>query len=338
VLNYLYLISGGQLLQNYVDFGVDASKLGLTPSSDVWVGMWWLGFMIGGFVCLVIILPISGLPLKLPGHEETNAKKIVETHKNVESSEAVQPGFGVKLSDLPISLKILMKNGPFMLISIASSSDSLIIAGLAAFAPKITEQQFGLSASSASLLVGIVALSAAGGGNLLGSYLLKRFDMNFKAIMRMCLGVALVSLFFTSAFAISCPNERFAGLNTRYNNETLSKLDSFKSSCNSECSCSRSQYDPICGDDNIQYYSPCYAACRRSNETGEFTTYSDCGCISQNHTNSAERRRCPSTCNLLPAFLALQFCLIFCTFLMGMPSLTATLRYNTFDISCNSTQ
>lgn len=326
----MFCYSGGQLLQYYVDFGVDPNKLGLTPSSNVWVGMWWLGFMVAGVISFIIIIPISGLPKKLPASEEINAKKSVEMHKNVESSEAVRPGFGISVKDLPVSLKILITNGPFVLISIASSSDSLIIAGLAAFSPKITEQQFGLTASSASLLIGIIALSAAGGGNLLGSYLLKRFDMNFISIIKMCIGVSLISLGFTSAFAISCPNGSFAGLNTLYSNESLSTFDSFKSSCNAECSCSRSEYDPICGTNQVQYYSPCYAACQQSNETGEFTTYSNCGCITHNETNTAsqaERRRCPSTCNSLPTFLALQFCLIFCTFLMGMPSLTATLRY-----------
>jgi organic anion transporter 4A len=323
-------IIGGQLLQIYVDFGVDASKLGLTPSSSVWVGNWYLGFMVSAIVCFIIIIPISGLPRKLPNFEENNATKLVETHKNVELSEAVRPGFGIKLKDLPVSLKILLKNGPFVLINIAASSDSLIIAGLSAFAPKITEQQFGLTASFASLLVGIVALSAAGGGNFLGSYLLKRFDMKFTSIMKMCIGISFISLGFTTAFAISCPNGSFAGLTTLYNNESLSKLDSFKSSCNSDCFCSRTHYDPICGTDNIQYYSPCYAACQQSNETPDLTTYSNCACISSskvtNTSFQAERRRCGSDCNLLPAFLVLQFCLIFCTFLMGMPSLTSTMR------------
>ena len=31
--------------------------------------------------------------------------------------------------------------------------------------------------------------------------------------------------------------------------------------CNVGCSCDRDSFDPLCGDDGITYFSPCYAAC-----------------------------------------------------------------------------
>lgn len=31
--------------------------------------------------------------------------------------------------------------------------------------------------------------------------------------------------------------------------------------CNSNCSCARSYYDPVCGADGVQYFSACYAGC-----------------------------------------------------------------------------
>ena len=33
------------------------------------------------------------------------------------------------------------------------------------------------------------------------------------------------------------------------------------SKCNSNCSCSLDVYNPICGADDVLYYSPCYAGC-----------------------------------------------------------------------------
>lgn len=36
----------------------------------------------------------------------------------------------------------------------------------------------------------------------------------------------------------------------------------FKDSCNEACHCSPRQYDPVCGTDNVVYYSPCFAGCR----------------------------------------------------------------------------
>lgn len=36
---------------------------------------------------------------------------------------------------------------------------------------------------------------------------------------------------------------------------------SLSDSCNSGCDCSRADFDPICGSDQIMYYSPCHAGC-----------------------------------------------------------------------------
>ena len=33
------------------------------------------------------------------------------------------------------------------------------------------------------------------------------------------------------------------------------------SECNADCNCKGSLYQPVCGDDEVLYYSPCYAGC-----------------------------------------------------------------------------
>ncbi|KAL1487255.1 hypothetical protein MTO96_046598, partial [Rhipicephalus appendiculatus] len=39
-------ILGGTFLKTYADVSVDAASIGLSPSSTVWVGAWWIGFVI----------------------------------------------------------------------------------------------------------------------------------------------------------------------------------------------------------------------------------------------------------------------------------------------------
>ena len=34
--------------------------------------------------------------------------------------------------------------------------------------------------------------------------------------------------------------------------------------CNAGCGCSQVDYNPVCGRDNVMYYSPCYAGCSTS--------------------------------------------------------------------------
>lgn len=43
------------------------------------------------------------------------------------------------------------------------------------------------------------------------------------------------------------------------------------SECNSGCSCSRNDWDPICGENGVTYVSACLAGCRASNGTGKNT-------------------------------------------------------------------
>jgi len=42
-------------------------RLGLTPNSNVWVGAWWIGFLIAAILCAILALPLLAFPPALPG-------------------------------------------------------------------------------------------------------------------------------------------------------------------------------------------------------------------------------------------------------------------------------
>ena len=46
-------------------------SLGLTEDSPLWVGAWWIGFIVSGAMALLITVPLLGFPKYLPGNLAT---------------------------------------------------------------------------------------------------------------------------------------------------------------------------------------------------------------------------------------------------------------------------
>nr|XP_037276481.1 solute carrier organic anion transporter family member 4A1-like [Rhipicephalus microplus] len=147
-------ILGGQFLKIYTDLSVDASVLGLTPSSGVWVGAWWIGFVVSSVTAFLAAIPISAFPKVLPGSLKLQAQKKSEMHQKLQKSEAVQSGFGARAKDLPASFKILITNPTFVFLSLAGATEGMLVSGLATFLPKVIEFQFSIAASLAALIMG----------------------------------------------------------------------------------------------------------------------------------------------------------------------------------------
>jgi hypothetical protein len=47
--------------------GMIRFRLGLTPNSNVWVGAWWIGFLLAAILCAILALPLLAFPHALPG-------------------------------------------------------------------------------------------------------------------------------------------------------------------------------------------------------------------------------------------------------------------------------
>ncbi|XP_029156847.1 solute carrier organic anion transporter family member 4A1 isoform X2 [Nylanderia fulva] len=333
-------VIGGELLKIYTDFlTVDSTTIGLTPDSNVWIGAWWIGFLAAAVVCFIIAVPVLAFPAILPGSEELAKDKVSEAHDKSTRSPTTETGkVFSKIRELPRALTELLGNPAFFMLNLAGASEGLLIAGFAAFLPKLIENQFSVNASSAALLMGLVTVPAGGGGTFLGGYLIKRFNLSCSGILKFCLLATAACIAFTLCFALNCPNINFAGLTVPYQNITRKISLSLENICNNGCGCSRLQFDPICGVDGITYYSPCHAGCYHETSINDVKIYTDCSCIHSPAMNlttensgdivyyQAINTTCESTCSYLWLFIALAFCNMFMTFLCTMPALSSTLR------------
>lgn len=283
----------------------------------------------------------------LAGSLELQQERVSEAHSGKTKSQSSDQNLS-KMGAMPKALLALLKNPTLFFLNLAGASEGLIIAGFAAFLPKLIENQFSVTAIRSALIMGIITVPAGGGGTFLGGYLVKKFNLNCSGILKMCLISTVIGAFFTVCFFITCPNLTFAGVTSTYfpqifkpitgqmsdgNNriEAIENRFQLDSDCNNMCGCSRQHYDPICGIDGVMYYSPCHAGCAKEISMDNSKVYLDCECIlAPNRTEDpgydAVNTMCNTSCTNLIYFVALSFFLMLFTFLATMPALSATLR------------
>jgi len=324
---------GGVFLQNYVDVGVDPELLGITPSSQRWVGAWWIGFIISGSLAVLVSIPIFMTPAVIPRKKEKQEKNssgaVVED--DIAGAEVAGAHAFDTFEGFVPSARALLTNAPYLALSVAESTEGFVMAGIASFMPKIIERQFSMSSSSAAMLVGAIAIPAGGGGTFLGGWLIKRFRMGQRAVLRLCLGLAVACIAFTFGFAMYCPNTFFAGINFPYD-DGYPNSSALTSSCNVGCRCEDVAFNPVCVANGVMYFSACHAGCSSGQILNGSQVYGDCGCVSGKSLlpglapQQAAADSCASDCGLLVPFGALMMVFVFITFLVSMPNVSATLR------------
>ncbi|XP_046675029.1 solute carrier organic anion transporter family member 4A1 [Homalodisca vitripennis] len=316
-------IVGGFFLQLHEDFPTGGHAQHLSPYSKTWIGAWWLGFVILGLLCLVIAMPILALPTQLPDWEQVRLSKVSEAVIGVSRTKAY-----TGLKDFPAAILELLKNTSFMLLNFAGCCEGVVFSGSGAFIPKIIQSQFHLSYKTTALVMGIITVPSAVLGTMVGGGILKKFDLRFVGILKLCIGTTTLAMICASCFLITCSQEKMIGLNVPYYEDRKEiKLDD---PCNDNCGCSWEEYLPVCGTNNYTYFSACYAGCTTAHKSdfADVTLYSNCSCIEEIGDNGvqASSQPCKMACSLLPLFLIMLYLSLFFTFVAVMPALTATLR------------
>ncbi|XP_076823043.1 solute carrier organic anion transporter family member 4A1-like isoform X1 [Clavelina lepadiformis] len=128
-------------------------------------------------------------------------------------------------------------------------------------------------------------------------------------------------------FLLHCRDTQIAGVNVPYSDSSFNSVTStnLTSSCNSHCPCQEAYYIPVCGPEEVTYFSACQAGCTEVNYFVQPTVYSNCSCF-PNSTDEAVDGRCPSPCSTRSAFLALSFFMVMFTFSIFTPMLVSTFR------------
>ncbi|XP_039273771.2 solute carrier organic anion transporter family member 4A1-like [Styela clava] len=315
-----YLL-GGQLLNIYTNPG---ETVDITPDSVLWVGNWWVGFLIGGFCFFLLSIPILMFPKQLPDTDKHRKSRANEMHQNSDALRVCDDEeFGKSVRDAPRCLWILLKNPTIVLISLAGAMDNGIIAGVATFGPKYFESMFSLTAAYAAFLIGLIAIVSSALGQIIGGVVVSKLNFTVRKMLGMCTICSVLGLACLFIFIMNCENTKIAGVTIPYNGQS-------NIICNTTaCGCSTEFYDPVCGADNMTYLSYCDAGCDQVSAMN-FDNCSgvlDSSSISEVSMASAIKGKCvQDTCQNMGLFAVIIALAVFFIFLSAQPALQASLR------------
>ncbi|KAL8620027.1 hypothetical protein ACOMHN_015309 [Nucella lapillus] len=335
-------VMGGNLLSLWVDIDrVDVSKVQITNSDKRWVGAWWIGYSICAILFFIVSCLLCTFPRYLPGSKMLQNKfggmsTATRGHHRQSLAEYVLA--------FPQALLNLICNPLYIVLVLVGLGDSLIVSGIAGFAPKIIEEKFNVKPTESGLIMGTVTLMGGAGGMAMGGFLIQKFHLKLRGIMRMCLLFLMFGgVLGGGCFFISCPQQRFAGLNSIYGlaKHKAPEESDLRADCNLNCTCSTLRFDPVCGQDGVTYFSSCFAGCPsrlvKSFKIGNGTRqmHSNCSCVLDTLLDSglqivvngsAVSGECSGACPQVWPFVVVLFLGILFTFLTVTPISVGILR------------
>ncbi|XP_060928929.1 solute carrier organic anion transporter family member 1C1-like [Limanda limanda] len=336
-----YLL-GSLCAKIYVDIGfVKMETITITPADARWVGAWWLGYLIAGVITLLSAIPFWFLPRSLPMSgprgpekctpEQTSFIKTPPPMKHKYPADE-HTSFIEMAKDFIPSLRTLLGHPVYLIYLCVTVIQLNSLIGMVTYKPKFIEQHFRQSASKANFLMGVINIPAVALGMFSGGLLMKRLKLNLMGAARFAFSTSLIgyflSLFF---FAMSCENAKIAGVTLSYDSVDRISYDKHPvfTACNSDCLCSASDWDPVCGENGITYVSPCLAGCSTSAGSGRNTVFSNCSCVGVAGNFTATTGQClhKDDCDgMFPYFLALSVITSFIISLGGTPGYMILIR------------
>ncbi|XP_028810056.1 solute carrier organic anion transporter family member 1C1 isoform X2 [Denticeps clupeoides] len=336
-----YLL-GAVCARIYVDVGfVNMDDISIAPGDARWVGAWWLGYLIAGFIILLAAVPFWFLPKTLPVPvDKKKAEKVPpECTSFIKDSPRLEPkwqadepnGFFEMAKDFLPTVKSLLGNPVYFLYLCVTIIQFNSLIGMVTYKPKYIEEHYGQSTSTANFLMGTINIPAVALGMFSGGVVMKKFKLSVLGAAKFALATSLLGYFLSMFFfAMGCENSKVAGITVSYDRtEGLSEQESVLFvTCNSDCQCSGRDWDPVCGEDGITYVSACLAGCHSSSGSGKNMVFDQCSCIATgNQTATAGHCHLRKDCDhIFPYFLALSVITSFIISLGGTPGYMLLIR------------
>ncbi|CAJ0607251.1 unnamed protein product [Cylicocyclus nassatus] len=304
------LLVGSKLNEIYYTFD---PPQGLTPLDPMWIGCWWLGFLIFGALLFFPSLALFLFPSdKLDKEEITKAitreksnrsnddpiakprkrlnlrDKHLKVHEDITAKERITEFLGL--------IRNLFQNPIYVGAVLGRVVEVLALKGFFVFLGKYLEIQFGVPQYRIQKFRAAVGVVSFAIGVIIGSVCMRKFRLQGR---KAAVWVAFCS--FVSAL-IPLLNA-FIGCKSvigEIGKQGIASNFSFPP-CRPDCLCDGMPFYPVCNDKGDIFYSPCQAGCPLSGanfsifskmDKGKSLVFTECECAGSG-TLAVSRDYCP---------------------------------------------
>uniref|UniRef100_A0A7I4YUP1 Solute carrier organic anion transporter family member n=1 Tax=Haemonchus contortus TaxID=6289 RepID=A0A7I4YUP1_HAECO len=309
------LLVGSKLNEIYYNFD---PPQGLTPLDPMWIGCWWLGFLIFGallfFPSLVLFLfpsdnldednntvKISLEEAKLNGTAPTKPKKALRLRDKHVKIHEEHVTAGEKINEFLSTVRLLFRNPIYVGAMLGRIVDVLAFKGFFVFLGKYLEIQFGVPQYRIQKYLAGTGVVGFACGVIIGSVAMRKFHLQGrKAATWVAVGSLVAALLSFANGAVGCKS-----VIGQIGEQGLANNFSFPS-CRKDCVCDGMPFYPVCNTKGDVFYSPCQAGCPLSGanfsiytkmEKGMPLTFTECECSGTSDL-AVSRDYCPTEhCN-----------------------------------------
>ncbi|XP_051009638.1 solute carrier organic anion transporter family member 6C1-like [Acomys russatus] len=316
-------------------FDTENEKYDVTEQRKLWTGTsdglvewqkpWWLGYFISGTLALIAGFPLLCFPATLPGANKVRREK--EKERPAFDKRLKDKKYGPHLKDMFRATWWMFRNPLMMSQAFCKVTETVGFKESAFFLPIYLENQFMLTSSNASTVSGYLIFLGLVTSRYVGGVIIDKLEMSWKNKVKFTiLAQILSSVLFLLIFFVSCETVKSAGINTAY--DGTGKIGNLTAPCNVKCECLNSIHIAVCGRDETEYFSPCFAGCKAMKFLSDEKAYYNCSCIKEGLTTSdadghfidAILGKCNSNCHSLPLFLAFFFASVFFANISSVPA------------------
>ena len=133
---------GGAFLGMWVDF--EGAPDNITVDDELWIGNWWLGFVIAGILAIIVGLLIALLPARLNAADKNERTRRQEHHRGQREQTTEKTG---TVRDIHKTSWILLQNLPFLFIILAGGFESGFVSIISTYGVKYVEKKYFMNAN-----------------------------------------------------------------------------------------------------------------------------------------------------------------------------------------------